>query len=97
MTNAQALQPGQLCAFSSVGLLGHGHESLIFTAAQEEAKRTQLHSSAAALEVRAARAEQQLAEAQRQADAARSESRRLAASLASAEARLTEAQQSQVG
>jgi uncharacterized protein (DUF3084 family) len=93
MTNAQALQPGQLCAFSSVGLLGHGHESLIFTAAQ----RTQLHSSAAALEVRAARAEQQLAEAQRQADAARSESRRLAASLASAEARLTEAQQSQVG
>ena len=63
---------------------------------QEEAKRTQLHSSAAALEVRAARAEQQLSETQRQADAARSESRQLAASLASAEARLAEAQQSQV-
>ena len=56
----------------------------------------QLHSSAAALEARATRAEQQLADAQRQAETARSENRRLAASLASAEARLAEAQQSQV-
>lgn len=63
---------------------------------QEEAKRTQMHSSAAALEARAARAEQQLADAQRQVDAARSEGRQLAARLATAEARLAEAQQLQV-
>ena len=63
---------------------------------QEEAKRTQLHSSAAALEARATRAEQQLAAAQRQADAARAESNQLATRLATVEARLADAQQSQV-
>ena len=70
--------------------------TIINDAVQEEAKRTQLHSSAAALEARASKAEQQLAAAQRQADAARSESRQLAAKLATVETRLAEAQQSQV-
>jgi len=65
-------------------------------AVQEEAKRTQLHTSAAALEARASRAEQQLAAAQRQADSARTESKQLAARLATVEARLADAQQSQV-